>query len=1007
MPVNSSQTAFADEEKTKKGLLKRKRRRKKRTTFTEESSKKRESGPTESNKTWNEASVKNGCMKQDLADSSCGTTPAKKCKINTEDINSNYKIENYITEQEIDDMISKREKIAAQEMLKKSYAVLGSGAVDYGSDNVIVNSYSGEVESVVRKEFDKSTIPQYTYVGSTTSSLDIIEEETDIDDGTSVVTNISKRSICTQTDVEERSLTQCSVNNYPLRSSNLSVRCSNESLSDSHGCSAEHTIPGFQKKFLESIRNLEIMTGLTRRHINESNITKSSSAPYLSGRSGFSTENINQMKRKYVSSVTNEHLSTEQIIDGCSSTSSLCLSQYTSDNDTDPRYSTYSKSVRSSIYRSERENARKLRELCGIPTNSSQRTELLKRHSGGLVHHASLKTAFSFDRKAHSSVLSSNSDLYSVPIKKKLSPAPRSNDDYLTDWSSCTATSPASSYNTCLMSSCQSDQSSIYSAPTNNWKTTKPIRRSERLQNLMGSSQWGDDLSSSPKTKSPPVAPKRTGFVSRQGFPHRYYSTSSEVSNFSSEQSATTATSVLDEVTNSLDELARKIEAYLKRNKYCSAALKDSSSDTDTDSTVRYMPDLSATSDCNEPDYVYVKKQGVSSKVPTLKKLALTAVLGFENGIDLLSDIYFMPPQKSTHLNKPRSSTNTSCDNYSYQEQVPRCIPRKSYELWFEIPLPRQSRRLQISPSQYKLLASSQEPVDLSTLLENHQKFVQRRRYYENVKCPQQVLMPDFTIEGVHSPRTPKSCVFNVDDNYTKELLEEAANLLAVRNLRPTRHREEKKTEKRKEVQKANSANTVLESIQNRKQFATNTIDQFENNVDVTCPPQSKINTSPTPVNSDASSATKLSAQFETVRPRSFPGADDQDLRRRMYDEYMNKVAERFERRQKKVIRITSRSTSTPTMVKIFPDEKVEEKPTSSLEEEFMLKARTRLQKLGISLEDQTTEGYGKVEADEQMPKHLQELVQIIGNEDEGESISGATNHVEFRIYELTDTFCI
>ena len=209
---------------------------------------------------------------------------------------------------------------------------------------------------------------------------------------------------------------------------------------------------------------------------------------------------------------------------------------------------------------------------------------------------------------------------------------------------------------------------------------------------------------------------------------------------------------------------------------------------------------------------------------------------------------------------------------------------------------------------------------------------------------------------------------------------------------------------------------TSLELIQSRKQ----TIDEmFENNVRAwradaseAAATSTKINTTkPTcstcddddddvesaryaNVSGSSAAATVVKYDTNSRRHSSSSSRHHEDVRQRMYTEYMRKLAERLERRRRKMMKITqpaaiaaATSSSPPTMVKIFP--KVGRgKPARSLEEEFMQKARKRMQKLGISQEEHTHEGYGKRPVEEEdLPSHLRELIEITDEDDEGESV--------------------
>lgn len=123
-------------------------------------------------------------------------------------------------------------------------------------------------------------------------------------------------------------------------------------------------------------------------------------------------------------------------------------------------------------------------------------------------------------------------------------------------------------------------------------------------------------------------------------------------------------------------------------------------------------------------------------------------------------------------------------------------------------------------------------------------------------------------------------------------------------------------------------------------------------------------------------------------RPKSVPTAGipalspsgEDVFRDQMYHEYMNKVAERIERRQQKLIRIsklavTASSRPEPELVKTVQTVFA----ANELESEFMDKVRERMSKLGIALdEERSTEGdCSRTETIEPIPKHLQEFMEF------------------------------
>lgn len=125
-------------------------------------------------------------------------------------------------------------------------------------------------------------------------------------------------------------------------------------------------------------------------------------------------------------------------------------------------------------------------------------------------------------------------------------------------------------------------------------------------------------------------------------------------------------------------------------------------------------------------------------------------------------------------------------------------------------------------------------------------------------------------------------------------------------------------------------------------------------------------------------------------RPKSLPPlctpapTGGELFREKMYQEYMDKVAERSERRQQKVIKISNRPASMYS--KIEDNDNNTFIDTHKLENEFMGRVKDRMNKLGIPIDD------GDDEVDEsqlregahlpedvhvRLPKHLQEFLEL------------------------------
>lgn len=132
---------------------------------------------------------------------------------------------------------------------------------------------------------------------------------------------------------------------------------------------------------------------------------------------------------------------------------------------------------------------------------------------------------------------------------------------------------------------------------------------------------------------------------------------------------------------------------------------------------------------------------------------------------------------------------------------------------------------------------------------------------------------------------------------------------------------------------------------------------------------------------------TEMKPKLRNERPKSLPTAGVPALspaggevfREKMYHEYMSKVAERSERRQQKVIRISSRPSSVHSLTEPEAEKPQTAPPVNQLESEFLSKARERMSKLGIDLDQEPhdEEADEEKKPEEELPKHLQEFIEL------------------------------
>lgn len=1041
-------------------------------------------------------------------------SPLKKFKHDILDC----KLENYISEKEINEMIKKYETYSVE---KRTCAVFDMNTISTISHNIVINPESGEVESIVRKDLDKTTTPPQILAlvpQQNNTSLDIIQEETcneedsyqssDSDDRSSVrlCSNTS-----TQTDLEsdfkepspKPELDLCILKKSQTLTSNLNMHGferKNWLVMDVSSQSSDQLVQQpvqiqqvvekkppdkynnstifLDRNFQNTSSNFELkkLLQLTRQEKTNQSIhvdrqvtncdEPSDKIPYAI--------NFQELRSKFISQNANSNSRAKSASPSTVSNQKTPISNYQRTNPKDVVKYTSTGYLLDQKFRNENQYGT-LRKPDSDETRINERYNLSCDKCGNHMKmkenvyssndsiYSSLKSPSSFtfypavnfkysgklsssSSKRNSSSSADRNSTYSmssdsISIGLNCTNDTISNQNRSSSSSTLSRTSPYgtygstrneyandvsrrfiptrhSSYNAVnrlsaysTLSSSSSINSTLSRNSINSFGTSRNSSNSE-INKTSSSNSDKMELYSLPNKSNRYDSNRsklcRQNIQKSSSTPSIYLSKSTtETSNISYEPirrkqyKPSTGNAIRDEVTNSLNELSKKYDAYIKNKEYV-----ESSSDTNTDSTVRYVPDdLDHLLKSDEPEYVNISHD----RVPTLKKLSLKSILSYENGIDLLSNIYFVPPQKSTHLNK--LVKGTKCCQCLHHDH--RLVPRKK-----------------------------EKPIKFdSSLHEMHQKFVERRGYFENVKPEPR---GEFLVEDIYSPKTPRSCIFNVDENYTKELLEEAANLLALRKYRETRlqtsvnrhyldrnfdlvtykvktptlsdrlksnmakHDEPKRTT----TQSNSHHKRILELIQNKKQF---TIDQLDNNVIPRTPHhETKINTNRShsqsfTVQKSHSAETVINRQLEKdqstihvkrgaeIRSQSIPRTNSPksthqtDLRQVMYAEYMKKISERLERRQKKVIRITKGSDSAATMVKIFNENVSKEKPCS-LEEEFMQKARTRLHKLGFDMEDfssnETTEEESSSvssKMQDEMPNHIREFIQFSQQETNNE----------------------
>ncbi|CAG4992597.1 unnamed protein product [Parnassius apollo] len=151
-----------------------------------------------------------------------------------------------------------------------------------------------------------------------------------------------------------------------------------------------------------------------------------------------------------------------------------------------------------------------------------------------------------------------------------------------------------------------------------------------------------------------------------------------------------------------------------------------------------------------------------------------------------------------------------------------------------------------------------------------------------------------------------------------------------------------------------------------------------------------------------------------------FSNSQEEILRDKMYSEYRNEIAEREQRKHHKVIKITNSPTANAKSISksMSALDVLDSSVNNRIEEEFILKARERWNKLGIKDPESEDERYNMrnmyrepkviehkikvIEAGEEkdvykLPSHLQEFVSFTANDKEQESESSGESECEER----------
>lgn len=333
-------------------------------------------------------------------------------------------------------------------------------------------------------------------------------------------------------------------------------------------------------------------------------------------------------------------------------------------------------------------------------------------------------------------------------------------------------------------------------------------------------------------------------------------------------------------------------------------------------------------------------------------------------------------------------------------------------EKWYGMRTSHPSVLLGLSPSQKKVYEQSSKQFDeeeAASLLDLHKKFMERRCYNEGNPFRRNRTVVYDSKEVIYSEVLPKvdKTSKEVGSSSLLPIIQNAASDGSESNNKGTgyEYREEDSTVGKEQIFDAASKWRGVRAIDDDKvrddvRGATNNlssvsevIKSFEEQV----PPRR----SPTKATGDVrvivdNEKYRISRKGDIAILESENGGrrstltEQEEFKQRMYEEYMTKVAERLERRQQKMIKMSeTKEVDTP-----------EEGKFSGIESEFINKVRERNEKLGLtdSFEElfrtgmKTCENRGSAQLLLHgtsdlvgLPKHLQELLQT--DEEDGECL--------------------
>ncbi|RZC36576.1 Retinal domain containing protein, partial [Asbolus verrucosus] len=405
-------------------------------------------------------------------------------------------------------------------------------------------------------------------------------------------------------------------------------------------------------------------------------------------------------------------------------------------------------------------------------------------------------------------------------------------------------------------------------------------------------------------------------------------------------------------------------------------------------------------------------KSGKTESPPTLRELCLNCLMSQPFGADMLQELAevsqsldkltsklsnnILAPNLPAFMSKPelRKNINGSVDVPVKTEQMPSSAKVN----WVGLPTEGDSRLLIcLSPTQKSELEKSRKATDeAAKLLDLHEKYINRTTYHESVverrvkneitsikddtKLSQSsgnvsnrllaIIRDEPNMQDHFQHEDPKPKPFSatlprskIADKQMDSARLNAKDLSEWLQLARNRSTSESNLAEAPDVRLAQRRTSLpQEFYEQQMRYLREKEREIQRELEHLEDEKRKLAADMAPCLrlDDFRISKKGDFAEKKTRPLSMPAATTEFFRRQMYEEYMGQIAAREERKQQKVIKVTSVQASSDV------------KAATGIEDEFMDKVKQK-QKLG-KLQADEPDGEN---AEEKLPKHLQEFLDI------------------------------